>query len=221
MHANRSHLLALLLKRTTLRLSARRFCCSHRCTWRRQGERRTHLRRINVAVLLTFAMVGLGFGTPAFGESWNRQDPRNDGFRGGEIIRLDAANGPEAVHVRAKFANLDRGKVRDTILVIDTHRRDGQDYMVFSRWTGSEVRRSLYRTVPYSDANARKIPCPRMEAHWRTSSDVMTFRMPQNCLTRPSGPVRVGFHAQGRKPGYGSDWAPGRFLHYSSWLRQG
>jgi hypothetical protein len=169
------------------------------------------------ALVLAIVFIVVG-ALPAAAERSSRADPHSDGFVGGEITRLSASNRTAEVSVRVKFKNLIRRDMgASSFAVIDTHRRDNTDYMIFTRWNGSRYVNRLLRTVPFSDAGADKIRCPRMSIQWQLRKDRILMHVPQACLKRPSQGVRVGFYSNGRG-GSHDDWAPGRYATYGEWL---
>ena len=174
------------------------------------------MRRL-LAVATAFVAV-LTFASPAAGESWNRRDARHDGFLGGEIAQLAGSNRPASVVARVTFVQLRRDRIESAFLVVDTRRPQGDDYMLFTRWTGHGYRHQLYRAIPFSDADADRIRCPGMSVRWSRRDDVISLAVPQGCLKRPTEHVRLGFYSGGRRAG---DWAPGSFSEPGPWLRRG
>jgi hypothetical protein len=174
------------------------------------------VRRLSVLAAGAVAVVTLA--SPAAGESWNRPDPRHDGFRGGEIAHLAGSNRPALVVARVEFVELRRALIESAFLVVDTRRPQGDDYMLFTRWTGREYRHQLYRTIPFSDADADRIRCPGMSVRWSRRDDVISLAVPQTCLKRPKQHVRLGFYSGGRRA---DDWTPGSFTEPGPWLSMG
>jgi len=173
------------------------------------------MRRLLGLALAVMGVVALA--SPAEAESWDRGDPRHDGFRGGEITGLAGGNRASAVVARVKFAELKRNRIADAFLVVDTRRRDDRDYMVFTHWTGRQYKTSLLRTVPFSDAPADRVRCPRMRVQWSMRRDAISLSLPQRCLPRPNPHVRLGFYSGSARA---SDWAPGGFAQYGPWLKK-
>ena len=174
------------------------------------------MRRLPALATAVVAVVAVA--SPAAAESWNTRDARHDGFFGGEIVHLAGSNRAASVVARVRFVELRRDRVESAFLVVDTRRPQGDDYMLFTRWTGREYRHQLYRAIPFSDAPAHRIRCPGMSVRWSRRDDVISLAVPQACLKRPTEHVRLGFYSGGRRAG---DWAPGSFTDPGPWLRMG
>ena len=156
----------------------------------------------------------------ASAQHWSRSDSSTDGFRGGEHTRLSASNRSSGVYLQVKFKDLIRREMGHDFAVIDTQRRDGQDFMVWTRWDGTRYVNQLLRTFPYTDASAKRIRCSDMSVHWQRRRDKITIRVPQHCLKRPTDRVRVGFYSAQKHFAVGSsdDWAPRQYTRYGRWL---
>jgi hypothetical protein len=131
-----------------------------------------------------------------------------------------------------RFVELRRARIESAFLVVDTRRPQGDDYMLLTGWTGREYRHQLYRTIPFSDADADRIRCPGISVRWSRRDDVISLAVPQTCLKRPTQHVRLGFYSGGHRavatgplgaspsPDRGSAWVPAEHVDRGSAFRR-
>ena len=172
--------------------------------------------RIAAAVAASLLLIAVA-GSPAQAQSWDRTDRAGDGPAGGDIRKLTIANRSATVRMIVEFANLVPKKAGSDFFVIDTERADGYDYILYTHWTKSGVKRHLIRAVPFSDSDAHGIACPELTVNWRTGTDRIVANIPQSCLHRPTPYVRGGFYSID-KAATDDDWAPGKYATYGPWL---
>jgi len=175
----------------------------------------------SAAVGLLAATLVVATAAPASAEHWSRTDRVGDGFAGGDIRRLTAVNGDggeDGLMVNVRVARLDGHQIKRAVLMIDTNRRDGTDYMVISRRTGQGRQLVLKRAELFSDDPGVRVPCRVMHTKWSPREDKIWIRIPRSCLSAPSETLRVGYTTES---GHDSDWAPGAHGTFGRWLTTG
>ena len=175
---------------------------------------RSRTYRITIAMFTATALVLLT-SLPASAERWSRQDSRSDGYVGGNISRLTAANRKDHVTIKVHFSDLIRRKARYNAAVIRTHRQQKSDYILYTHWNGRRYVNHLIRGTWASDAPAGTVACPNKRVHWEPLHDRILIQLPQQCLRRPTPGISIGFYTANRRAG---DWAPGRYANMGPWL---
>jgi hypothetical protein len=175
--------------------------------------------RLLAAAAASAALV-LTAATPADAERWDRSDRVGDGPNGGDISHLTVANRVAAVHIDVDFDNLIAHKSGRDFFVIDTQRKDGYDYILYTRWRSDGAKSRMIRAVPFSESDAHTVRCPDLAVHWRPKKDRIDVNIPQECLNRPTPLIRAGFYSTDKKP-TADDWAPRQYATYGPWLDVG